>query len=788
MLPITQYPRRFPTASKRILGLTTAETRSFTTKSIATRLLDVTKQQAPRTGKVETALTQQPTGSSIHHLQLSSSLRARSVHTSTSTAQSMTKQPKSPSAAAKHASLTQSFGTAAALEEVDSDSHLYGERSDDWYTTARHPVHDPNFPGKCSTTGTISSIAMPNLNTCTRQDLLDYLDNTWGITDAIFATLQGDEAFITPPPHQLRHPLIFYYGHATVFYINKLVVAGLLDAPLNPYFEHIFEVGVDEMRWDDMNKNEMEWPDVSEVTEYRRQVYQIVRNIIETHLGLADGHAPIDQSSALWALPMAFEHDRIHIETTSMLMQEHPERFFIKSKLLPDYHASAYRANPAKKPVAGVDYPVNEFLPVSGGPAKIGKPRDFPTFGWDNEYGQRTVDVPECEASKFLISNGEFYEFVTSGGYLEPEFWSQQGWEWRCFRNTKWPSFWVPNGPSGSHQYKLRAIFNTIPMQWDWPAQVNYHEAKAFCKWKNAKDGNADSVAYHLTTEPLHQLLRDDADRSANTTSDAVMEIKNRMADDTGKNLNLSYLSACPVDAMKPTASGFHDVFGNSWEWCEDMFNALPGFHVHHMYEDFSTPCFDGEHQIILGGSFISSGDNGASKYARYHFRPHFFQHAGFRLVAQPIDRETKSIKLATTCVNAPGPYAKPAPFRDSEVVSLDSSSPTTANFGNYQKLFQDFYRQTEHNLELFIQSVSATDGGATMLVRNGVESVRTIEEQLKSGDVVVVVHDAQVNAEDELPGNGLVFKQATALPVFKWEGDNECRVGLRTVSVWRMQ
>jgi putative 4-mercaptohistidine N1-methyltranferase len=35
---------------------------------------------------------------------------------------------------------------------------------------------------------------------------------------------------------------------------------------------------------------------------------------------------------------------------------------------------------------------------------------------------------------------------------------------------------------------------------------------------------------------------------------------------------------------------------------------------------------------MILGGSFISTGDE-ASVFARFHFRPHFFQNAGFRLV-----------------------------------------------------------------------------------------------------------------------------------------------------------
>jgi hypothetical protein len=46
---------------------------------------------------------------------------------------------------------------------------------------------------------------------------------------------------------------------------------------------------------------------------------------------------------------------------------------------------------------------------------------------------------------------------------------------------------------------------------------------------------------------------------------------------------------------------------------------------VHALYDDFSTPCFDGQHHLIMGASFASCGDL-ASRFARFHFRPHFFQ------------------------------------------------------------------------------------------------------------------------------------------------------------------
>jgi putative 4-mercaptohistidine N1-methyltranferase len=71
---------------------------------------------------------------------------------------------------------------------------------------------------------------------------------------------------------------------------------------------------------------------------------------------------------------------------------------------------------------------------------------------------------------------------------------------------------------------------------------------------------------------------------------------------------------------------------GNVWCWCLDWFNGLDGFKVSRIYDDFSTPCFDNKHAMLLGGSFVSSG-NESSVWARFSFRPHFFQQAGFRVI-----------------------------------------------------------------------------------------------------------------------------------------------------------
>lgn len=58
----------------------------------------------------------------------------------------------------------------------------------------------------------------------------------------------------------------------------------------------------------------------------------------------------------------------------------------------------------------------------------MGKSYDDSVFGWDNEYGTRTVEVAPFRASKFLVSNGEFFEFVKANAYNKREYWSDEGY------------------------------------------------------------------------------------------------------------------------------------------------------------------------------------------------------------------------------------------------------------------------------------------------------------------------------------------------------------------------
>ena len=76
-------------------------------------------------------------------------------------------------------------------------------------------------------------------------------------------------------------------------------MAGVLDAPVNAHFEHILEVGVDEMSWDDVDspRETSFWPSVDEVRAYRRTVREVVLDVIRTHPAL---DAPIADAEPTW--------------------------------------------------------------------------------------------------------------------------------------------------------------------------------------------------------------------------------------------------------------------------------------------------------------------------------------------------------------------------------------------------------------------------------------------------------------------------------------------------------
>jgi 5-histidylcysteine sulfoxide synthase/putative 4-mercaptohistidine N1-methyltranferase len=545
------------------------------------------------------------------------------------------------------------------------------------------------------------SLPALNLN-AGRGAVLAYFENTWALTEQLFSALVSEEAYLTRPYHKTRHPLIFYYAHPVCFYVNKLLVSGFIDAPVNQDLELLFETGVDEMNWDDLHDDQQNiWPALSVVKEYRAQVYKLVKHIIQTHPALDE---PISMDKPSWALAMGFEHERIHLETSSVLIRELPSHLVKEPPAWPPYLTAPVVQK--HDPAAGKDFPNNAMVEIAGGQVQLGKPQSWPSFGWDNEYGTDKREVESFTASKFLISNGEFLEFVQAGGYEHQKYWCDNSWGWRQFRNVKWPTFWVQDGPAGSNRFKLRSTFTELPMQWSWPAIVNFYEAKAYCRWLTEKEDSA--TPFRLLTEAEHSGICDSrldkaSDYSPKRPDLLALDQVMNSTELYSVNHNLRFGSESAVDALAANDKGIHDSQGNVWQWMEDAFHPLNDFAIHPYYTDFSSPCFDGEHQMILGGSFISTGAE-ASIWSRFHFRGHFFQQAGFRVVQDLGALTKKGDKYDTNEVVNQYllfHYGSDAEQRDTAISSA-SGHPNTVNLiERTVELMNQFAPKSDNALDL---------------------------------------------------------------------------------------
>ncbi len=427
-----------------------------------------------------------------------------------------------------------------------------------------------------------------------REEIRRYFHDTFDRYESLFDTLSCDEAYFEKPI-ALRHPLIFYLGHTATFFANKFVLAGLLPARIDPQLESIFAVGVDEMSWDDLDDANYDWPSVEAVWAYRRQVREVVDRVIrDTPLQL-----PIGWDSPFWAVLMGIEHERIHLETSSVLMRQHRLHFV--------------QPNAAWQPCRDSGpAPANTLVTIPAGTVRLGREFDDPYYGWDNEYGSHEHRLGEFQAAKYLVSNGEFLTFVEAGGYADDSLWDEEGLSWRKFAHAEAPTFWVPDGGS----WQLRLMAEVVPMPWDWPVEANCHEARAFCNWKARESG----LPVRLPTEDEWHRIYDHVGLSDVPHGEPARA-----------NLHLDHwASSCPVNRF---AHGeLYDVVGNVWQWCATPTYPFDGFRVHPLYDDFTTPTFDDRHNMIKGGSWIAAG-NEARHVSRYAFRRHFFQHAGFRYV-----------------------------------------------------------------------------------------------------------------------------------------------------------
>ncbi len=221
-----------------------------------------------------------------------------------------------------------------------------------------------------------------------------------------------------------------------------------------------FAFGIDPVGGGLPTDTPQDWPGRAQVAAY----CQRLRDTLDERLAASlDPFAELPADLAQ-LLHVAIEHRLMHAETLAYMLHQLPT-----DRKLP-------RANSLEPPASPV---TPRMVRIPPGTATLGLPRaEAGAFGWDNEFEEHSVNVPDFRIDAHKVTNRQFLHFVVAGGYQTRALWDDAGWNWLQSSGVSHPSFWS----AAAGRPLLRTMFGEIPLPMDWPVYVSQAEAAAYAK------------------------------------------------------------------------------------------------------------------------------------------------------------------------------------------------------------------------------------------------------------------------------------------------------------------
>lgn len=398
--------------------------------------------------------------------------------------------------------------------------------------------------------------------------------------------LATSEAVLRSEPMPGFRPLLWHLAHIGVFQ-NYWILQRVAGQPsMNPSYDIYF----DPIKTPREEARQL--PTLGEIQAYMRETMSRV----EQFLSQADMSGPSPRNGAIsagYALDLVLEHERQHQETVAFLFMGLP---YASKKSGPPPPAGKRRAPAGEIAVPSVR--------VSAGGMRT-------PFVYDNELPEHTVDVPEFLIDADLTTNGEYAEFVESGGYDERRWWSEDGWHWKESTGVRLPLYWL--GPPWSE----RGFFSEGALRADAPVSgVSWYEAQAYAAFRGKRLPSEFEWEVAAGWDPAAQRMRAFAwgDEPANPN------YVNGAVDHWGT-------SPAGAHPISDSALGLRDASGSVWQWTSSDFHGYPGF-VAYPYPEYSEVWFDGDHRVSRGGSWFSAPPllrTGFRNFYRRRFRAAFF-------------------------------------------------------------------------------------------------------------------------------------------------------------------
>lgn len=413
-------------------------------------------------------------------------------------------------------------------------------------------------------------------------------------SDSLFEIVRPEFLYERPIPE--RHRIVFYIGHLEAFDWNLLSDRAFHLKTFDPQFDRLFAFGIDPVGGGLPSDQPSDWPAIEAVRQYVRET----RVALDEKLTAAQTDDGDPELTKL--LNVAIEHRLMHLETLAYMLHQLP----LRQKIL---HRDS--------PTLAIASPVHRMIPVPAGRTTLGLDRSGTEFGWDNEYERHSEFVPGFHIDQYMVTNQQYLDFISDGGYEARELWSDTDWNWKTESKISHPVFWKRSGD----QWMYRTMFEEVPLPLPWPVYVSHAEASAFCRWAGKS----------LPTEPEWH-------RAAYATTDGSERFYPWGEEPPSSRLgNFDFLNWDPVQvnafAEGKSAFGVEGMLGNGWEWTSTQFAPFAGFEKFPFYPGYSADFFDGKHFVIKGGSARTAACMLRPTFRNW-FQSHYqYVYAGFRCV-----------------------------------------------------------------------------------------------------------------------------------------------------------
>ena len=269
----------------------------------------------------------------------------------------------------------------------------------------------------------------------------------------------------------------------------------------------------------------------------------------------------------------------------------HDEAFIITRQTL-GYPSPESIGSPGAPPEGGA---LDGDVPIPGEAFTLGTSPGEEAFIHDNEKWAHSIDVRSFKIARAPVTQSQFAEFVSAGGYQQRRYWSEEGWRWRESTGAEHPVYWRRE----SGRWQRRDFHRWVALEPHRPViHVNWFEADAFCRFTGRR----------LPTEAEWEVAAAGAPDGDNPPVLGKRRFPWGEDAPTSRRANLDgeLLGCVDVGAFPggDSAFGCRQMIGNVWEWTQSPFEPYPGFAAD-PYRDYSQPWF-GTHKVLRGGCWAT--------------------------------------------------------------------------------------------------------------------------------------------------------------------------------------